>query len=105
METHFGRVATSTQLISELNTWVQMGSSLREVCGSQSLSTSCLGSFSIRLTFSAALPHDFTVGVKSATFNEGPRKYELISSTVNNQIAGTINLKTFYPGLAMATLP
>lgn len=90
--THFNTVANSARELIH-----------RGFVGGQMLSVSCLGPFGTRLTSSATIAHDFTVGAMSATFVEGQRKHELTFSTLNNQISGTTTfLNLWCPGMTVA---
>lgn len=73
--THFATVANSARDLI-----------YRGFVGGQMLSISCLGPFGTRLTSSATIAHDFTVGAVSAALVEGQRKHELTFSTLNNQV-------------------
>lgn len=59
----------------------------RGFVGGQMLTVSCLGPCGTRLTSSATIAHDCTVGAMSATLLEGTqRKHELTFSTLSNQV-------------------
>lgn len=74
----------------------------RGFVGGQTVSVSCLGPWSTKLTSSATLAHVITVGTMSATVVEGQGKCEITFSTLCNQISGTTTfLNVLCPGVTV----